>query len=478
MIEQAFNIIPGQTAISAIIWIFILVAILYFARKQAHQAIYSLSRVIYSAMRITARSVKLAETRLAIRNRDVLLSEGAEGSENTIEQEFNRVNKVVKRDLGKFPVLQRSLFDQISRIDDDYQKSSDLVPDPPDWIEAVEAVAKLKENRSGTTVDILERIHDSIVIQKKDSIEEYRKAVSKHHLILNKLMPYWRKLTENLGKLEKTIDGIKVRSSRIDSKMEEYEEIRNGSDKAERVLKSSSIITFVISGFALAIGVGGAIVNFNLIALPMSEMMGGGSYIGNFKTSHVAAMVIILLEISIGFYLMDAMRITKLFPIIGQMDDRLRRKMILITLSILTILACIESSLALMREQIASNRMALVQTLTEGSKVDPTSDPTILYGQMVLGFILPFTLAVVAIPFESFVHSCRTVVGSIMVYILQFLSYFFRLTGNLTISIGKLLVSIYDLAIFPALWVEDLFKKGRKGYNKENQSKEEEESNG
>jgi hypothetical protein len=474
MIEQAFNIIPGQVAISAIIWVVILIAVLYFARKQAHQAIYALSKVIYEAMRLTAKSIKHAEVRLTERNRDVLLSEGAESSENHIEQEFNRVNKIVERDLGKFPVLQRTLFDQISRIDDDYQNSSDLVPDPPDWIEAVEAVAKLKENRTGATADILERIHESIVIQRKDSIEEYRKSVSKHHLILNKLMPYWRKLTENLGKLEKTIDGIKIRSTRIDSKMENYEEIRNGSDKAERILKSSSIITFIISAFALAIGVGGAIVNFNLIALPMSEMMGGGSYIGSFKTSHVAAMVIILLEISIGFYLMDAMRITKLFPIIGQMDDKMRRKMILITLSILTILACIESSLAMMREQIASNRMALVQTLTEGSKVDPSSDPTILYGQMVLGFILPFTLAVVAIPFESFVHSCRTVVGSLMLYVLQFLSYFFRLIGNLSVSIGKLFISIYDLFIFPTLWLEDQFKREKKVESKESETKEEE----
>ena len=208
MIEQAFNIIPGQVAISAIIWVVILITVLYFARKQAHQAIYALSKVIYEAMRLTAKSIKLAEVKLTERNRDVLLSEGAESSENHIEQEFNRVNKIVERDLGKFPVLQRTLFDQISRIDDDYQNSSDLVPDPPDWIEAVEAVAKLKENRTGATADILERIHESIVIQRKDSIEEYRKSVSKHHLILNKLMPYWRKLTENLGKLEKTIDGI------------------------------------------------------------------------------------------------------------------------------------------------------------------------------------------------------------------------------------------------------------------------------
>ena len=31
--------------------------------------------------------------------------------------------------------------------------------------------------------------------------------------------------------------------------------------------------------------VGGAVINFNLIALPMSEMVGGGSYIGGWKST-------------------------------------------------------------------------------------------------------------------------------------------------------------------------------------------------
>ncbi len=470
MIKLALDIIPGQPALSVILWIVILSCVLYFARKPAHQAIIALSRVIYEAMRITSRSIKIAEAKLAVRNRDVLLSAGEESVETKTEQEFFRVHNVVKRDLGQFPVVQRALFDQINRIDEDYQNSSDLVPDPPEWVEAVEAVAKLKENKSGTTVDILERIHDSIIIQKKDSMDEYRKAVSKHHLILNKLMPYWRKLTENLAKLEKTIDGIKIRSTRIDSKMIEYEEIRGGSDKAERVLKSSSITMFFLSGIVLAFGIGGAIVNFKLIEGPMKEMMGGTSYIGSFQISEIAALVIILIEVSIGIYLMDAMRITKLFPIIGQMDDKMRRKMIYITLTLLTILACIESSLALMREEIIQAANAVKAGLS-GTKVDTSSNSIILSGQMVLSFILPFTLAVVAIPFESFVHSCRTVLGVFGMYGLQFFSYFFRLLGNLSISIGKLVISLYDLLIFPALWIEGLFKKNNSESNDSGKTK-------
>ena len=70
------------------------------------------------------------------------------------------------------------------------------------------------------------------------------------------------------------------------------------------------------SGLDVVIAAGGAVINFNLIALPMSEMVGGGSYIGDWKTSDVAALVIILVEVAMGLYLMESLRITRLFPVI------------------------------------------------------------------------------------------------------------------------------------------------------------------
>ena len=53
-----------------------------------------------------------------------------------------------------------------------------------------------------------------------------------------------------------------------------------GSSPCVQLAPSSSLTQFFIAGLALAIAVGGAVINFNLIALPMSEMVGGGSYIG------------------------------------------------------------------------------------------------------------------------------------------------------------------------------------------------------
>ena len=79
-------------------------------------------------------------------------------------------------------------------------------------------------------------------------------------------------------------------------------------------------------------------------------------------------------------------------------------------------------------------------------------------GQRGMGFVLPFALTFVAIPLESFIQSSRTVLGVSATAVLRWLSFFFRLLGNVSRYCGELLVNIYDLFIFPPLWVENLIR--------------------
>ena len=452
-------ILPGSPVLSMLIWIVVLVVLLYLARTPAHKAIHSLARVIHNGFRLMSRSVLLAEQKLVQRNKEVLLTAGIESVERLIEREFQRVDSVVKRDLSGYPTLHRTLADQATKIDEDYRESSETPPPPPGWVSAVEAVANLPNQGDGTVANILNEIHKTTVSQYKTTMEEHRKNVAVRHNLLKKMMPFWRRMAQTLEQVGKTITGLHERARVIDNRMSEYEEIREETDKAARMLTASSLTQFFISGFVLLIAIGGAVINFNLIALPMSEMVGGGSYIGNFKTANVAAMVIILVEVAMGLYLMESLRITRLFPIIGQMDDKMRTRMIWITFSILFVLASVEAALAFMRDQIAADMQALRQSL---AAVESTSTavnswiPTV--GQMVMGFVLPFALTFVAIPLESFVHSSRTVLGVVATAVLRWLAFFFRMLGNVSRYCGELLVNIYDLFIFPPLWVENLIR--------------------
>jgi len=451
-----FMVLPGSPVLSGLILFTIALLMLYLARAPSHRAIRSLGSIIHSAMRIASRSVLRAEQNLVERNKEVLLAAGREAVERSIEREFHRVDAVVKRDLSAYPALQLKLSEQITLIDEDYRESTELPPPSPTWVSAVEAVANIRPQGDGTVADILMEIQETTEKQYKKAMNDYRESMGKRHGLLKKMMPHWRKLAHTLDKVGKNITGLQERGKVIDRRMEEYEEIRARSVRAQQTLSSSAMTQFVISGFVLLIAFGGAVINFNLIALPMSEMVGGASYIGGYSMANVAAMVIILLEVSMGLYLMESLRITKLFPIIGAMDDRMRRKMIWITFGILLILACVESSLAFMREQIAADMEALRQSLTSSETIQPVNSwiPTI--GQMVMGFILPFALTFVAIPLESFVSASRTVGGVIMTAFLRWIAFMFRLLGNIASYLSEFLVNAYDILIFPPLWIERL----------------------
>src|SRR5205823_14646025 len=94
------------------------------------------------------------------------------------------------------------------------------------------------------------------------------------------------------------------------------------------VLSSSSLVHFFVSMLVLAVATAGAAVNFTLIARPMAEMVGGTTFIGVFRTADIAALVIIMVEISMGLFLMESLRITRLFPVIGALSDKMRVRMI------------------------------------------------------------------------------------------------------------------------------------------------------
>ena len=274
------NIVPGYPVLSVLIWFVVAIVMLYLARYPAHRTIESLSRVIHNGMRLAARSVLLAEERLVRRNKEVLLAAGRESVERLIEREFQRVDAVVKRDLSGYPALQHKLAEQITRIDEDYGESAELPPPPPTWVNAVKAFAKIPFNADPTVANIFKEIHKTIVKQYKNTIDEYRKSTGARHALLKNMMPYWRKLSQTLDQVGKKITGLQERATVIDHRMEDYEDIRAKTDKAERMLASSSMTKFFISALVLLIAFGGAVINFNLIAFPMSEMVGGGSYIG------------------------------------------------------------------------------------------------------------------------------------------------------------------------------------------------------
>ena len=454
--------ITSSPALSILIWIILFLLALYFARRPFHRAVMSFSKIIYNGMRFTAASVLSAEKRLVKRNREVMMAAGLENAERIVEREFDRIGAAVTRDLEGYPNVHRQLSELITKLDEDFNSSADVPPSLPNWMPIIESIAKIKHTGDSMVANMLAEINRSLTDQHKKAIEDYRNSTASRHSILSKMMPFWRKIEKSLDRIAGSITSIKKRSKTVDRYMDEYEKIRSGSDRAARALSTSAMTQFAIAALVLLIAIGGAIINFNLIALPMSEMVGGASYIGPFKTSDVAGLVIILVELTMGLFLMESLRITRLFPIIGAMDDKMRHRMIIITFTLLAILAGVESALAFMRDRIAHDMEALRQTLAGAEQIalNPSMIPTV--GQMVMGFILPFALAFVAILLEMFVSSSRTVLGGLTAWLLRMFAFFLRLLGHMGFYAGRFIVNVYDLAIFPTIWLEGIIL-GSKG---------------
>ena len=444
-----------QPMVSMVVWLLIIVSSLYLARKPAHRAIRSAAAEVRSALRVAARAISGTEERLVERNREVLMASGRDEMENNIIREFHRVNASVNRDLSAFPSIHRRLTEQVELIDSDYQEAANVPPDPPGWTKAVDAVAKLRGEDSSMIGKILTDIHTTVSKSQKQAFEEYRKANAKRHELLRRMMPRWRTLNQTMKEVNQSIATLQERSSTIDEQMTRYEEILICTPKAQKALSSSSMTQFFIAGIVLMIALIGGVINFYLIAMPMSEMVGGNSQLGPFKTSDVAALVIIMLEVAMGLFLMESLRVTHMFPVIGRMDDTLRRRMLWITLTILVVLACVESSLAFMRDLLAVDREALRQSLSGTTTALPTMRWIPSVGQMVMGFVLPFALTFAAIPLESFIHAARTVMGTGLVGMLRLTATSLRLLGNGCYHFGALLAQVYDLIIFIPLRIEE-----------------------
>jgi hypothetical protein len=457
-----FNVASGASG-SILTWLTVIlltVLALYLTRWPAHGAIRSSCRILQAVMRMASLALLRAEERLGARNREVLLAAGREAAERMIEREFERMQGAVGRDLAECPTLQRQIQEQLQRIEEDHAASTDVPPTPPGWAHAVEAVANIPSKGDPMVANVLDKIHQSLVEAQDKARDEYRTATRSRHQHLKAMLPHWRKLGQSLAQMDKNIGSLIYRSKVVDRQMEEYENILQGSDRAVRMLSSSSLVQFFVSALVLAIAVGGAMINFHLIARPMAEMVGGNSAIGSFKIADVAALVIIMVEISMGLFLMESLRITRLFPVISALPDIMRIRMIWITFAILLALASVEAGLAYLREILLQDELATSAVLRGEKGAVLTSGFLWITtaAQMGMGFILPFALVFVAIPLETFVHSVRTVMGIAGSGLLRGLAVACRLLAGAARHLGNVLIDIYDVVIFLPLWLERRIK--------------------
>jgi hypothetical protein len=464
MSSQAWMVLPDNFAVSVLVLALLAMVFLYAARMPMHALIRSLGQALGAPLRMGARWLLAAATEVQQRNKAVLLAHGKQEVGQRVEREFERLGVIVQRELQGYPALQRKLLEEITRIEEDYKKCGEVPPPPPEWAEAVSAIAKVKGGGNELVQRVLEEIKRSINSIHDKTLADYRRAYERRHKILESFMPFWRSVDKNLVQVEQNMARLQANVRTVDAHMAIYEQINEGTDKAQHALTVSAATQFAISLLVMIVAAGGAFINFKLIALPMSEMVGAGDYItSTLRTSEVAALVIIFVEASMGLFLLEALRITHLFPRIANLNESLRRRMLWIALTLLVTLAGVEAALALMRDMLIADKQALLQSLAtvQAAHNDGWMSHIPTAGQMLLGFMLPFALAFIAIPLESLIHSGRTVGGVAFLAFLRSMAFLLRALGTVARQGSRVLIRLYDVAIVVPLVAERFIKGSR-----------------
>src|SRR6185436_2031218 len=250
-------IVPGNPGLSALILFIIAMPFLYAARRPVHELVRALGHLVGGPLRLASRWLIATARDMKERNKAVLLAHGREETGQLIAREFERIGALVRRDLEGYPALQRRLLDEITRVEEDYKKCGEVPPPPPEWVEAVDAVAKVK-NGNELVQRVLEEIDRSIKKIYERVLGEYREAYESRHKILNGFMPFWRSLERTLSAADKRITSLNEKASQIDAQMARYQEIVKQTDRAEHVLTISALTQFGTSLLVLCIAAGGA----------------------------------------------------------------------------------------------------------------------------------------------------------------------------------------------------------------------------
>jgi hypothetical protein len=448
---------PDNPSLSILVLIVAAVIFMYFAREPIQRVLKTLAQGLSGGLRLVAGWCNETADRLQSRSRELLLEAGRDSQEKHIEQEFRRLESSYARDLAEYPRLHLKLDENITQIDSDYREAAEVPPTAPGWGEVVEAITKVKGMNTAAVESLLDDIHDSAVEAEKEALQQYRAASAKRHKILASMAPRWKELKGVLERVGKSVKVLLESTRRIDGYMDRYEQIQHGDDRTVRNLASSAGKLFIISLIVIGIAVAAAFINFQLIALPMSELVPSGTRLVGMPVASVAALVIVLMEVAAGIFLLDALGITHLFPQIGTLPASRRRLVFSVALGSLFLLASIEASLAVLREQLVEAEMSLMESLagvSPGAVARATGSLIPVVGQAVLGFTLPWILAMIAVPLEMLIESGRHVVNRFLVLLLQGLGLASRSLAYLLLYAILLIAHLYDAIIMIPIQIE------------------------
>jgi predicted nucleic acid-binding Zn-ribbon protein len=460
IIMDTIYFLPDMPGVSIAVWIIASMAFLFLAREPVLKMIQACSDATAGGLRKLAEWMKETAHSMREKDRKVLLESGVAKIQGEILQEFSRIDMANTKALNGYPKLQLKLDDNINQIQGDYEECGQVTPQAPGWSEVIESISRAQDTNNDRIIEkMLSEIHKSAVDGEKKAISEFRDATSKRHKILSSMAPVWKRV-EKLGKeINDKVDRVMENSKNIEKYMSRYEKISTAEPESIDMLSSKVTKLFIISLIVIFVGLVGAFINFNLIALPMSELVPAGVRVAGMQVSEVSALVIVALELVLGIFMFEAIGVTHTFPQISNMT-RGKRKIILFGCLLgLLFLSTVEASLAVLRENLAEAKNALDISLAGESAagVENVNSQITLIGQALLGFVLPWILAVIAIPLEMFIEASQHAFARAYTILITLLCHLATAIAYLIEGLFNILGHLFEIYIIIPTQISNLF---------------------
>jgi hypothetical protein len=235
-----------------------------------------------------------------------------------------------------------------------------------------------------------------------------------------------------------------------------YERLVTSEDRAKGAADASILVPWFAALVVIAIAAAGAVLNFQLVSRPMAELVGGGTRVAGLSLASLAAITLILLEAAAGVVLMEAAGATQLLPVFRRMSARMTAGFAFAALFFLAVFSVVEVALAFTREAILTLDAGVLRAAagTSAEAAPAEALPVALIAQALLGFAIPWILAVVAIPAETVINNTRFIVEAAWKQTLALLAFVIAAAATTLRAASLGLMAVYDLAIFPALALE------------------------
>ncbi|MEX2206325.1 MAG: hypothetical protein WEF50_08880 [Myxococcota bacterium] len=463
---KALLLWPDHVALSlGVLWI-VSVVFLWAAREPMLALLRGLGQFLGDGCDALARGCDQAAQQLRNRSRAALLAAGRLEAQGRLGREIQRIDATFSERLGQYSSLQRRLDDLLVKLEGDYEHCAETPPEVPGWAGAVQAIAQIPTPGDSNVQKVLESIRESSEEAGEKALRQHRDDTSRRHKLLGAMASCWKDVRDLMTRMRDSVAKALETTQRIQGYVEEYEKFSKEQEVAARALTFSATKLFAVSILVLGVALGGAFVNFQLIALPMSELVPSGARLGGVPVSTIAALVIVLMETALGIFAMDLLGITDLFPKLQGVPRSRRRLLLGLSLTGLFLLAGVESTLAVLRESIAEADAALKLSLAgdEARLIAQASSSQIpVIGQAVLGFLLPWVLAMVAIPLEMLFDSGRHVLAAVVVGLLQALALLGRVGAHSAGAFATLLASLYEVYVSIPLRIERAVRGRERG---------------